>query len=197
MKSDLHKISSYIEDLNNIIKSKNNKELQHFIQNSNEVSEAFEENFSDIKNNLKQSGLATSKDMIINYICSNYLAYNIIYVIQEDMKLYDKIHSLEEISAFRENIDREKKSLYVSMCLQNIIEQCIIIQAIWDKEIVDELPNLDNLILETGKSVSWMRDKTSILRFYNNGSAKTWRYRFIQQLGIQLENQMTQINGLM
>ena len=34
------------------------------------------------------------------------------------------------------------------------------------------------------------------MRFYNNGSAKTWRYRLIQQLGLQLENQMKQINGI-
>jgi hypothetical protein len=38
--------------------------------------------------------------------------------------------------------------------------------------------------------------KIGLMRFYNNGSAKTWRYRLIQQLGLQLENQMKQINGI-
>ena len=82
------------------------------------------------------------------------------------------------------------------MCLQNIIEQCKIIQTIWDRETIDEVPDIDTLILDTGKSVSWMGDKLSLVRFYNNGSTKTWRYRFIQQLGLQLENQMKQINGI-
>ncbi|MDA9266967.1 hypothetical protein N9P66_01210 [Salibacteraceae bacterium] len=182
--------------MNNIIKSKNSKELQYFIQNSNEVSEAFEENLSDIKINLKQRGLKSNKDMIVNYICSNYLSYNIKYVIEEDIKLYKNIHNLKEINSFRNNINREKKSLYISMCLQNIIEQCKIIQTIWDRETIDEVPDIDKLILDTGKSVSWMGDKIGLMRFYNNGSTKTWRYRFIQQLGLQLENQMKQINGI-
>ena len=195
-KFNLKKISNYIIDLNNIIQSKNSKELQYFIQNSNEVSEAFEENLSDIKINLKQRGLKSNKDMIVNYICSNYLAYNIKYVIEEDIKLYKNIHNLEEINSFRNNINREKKSLYISMCLQNIIEQCKIIQTIWDRETIDEVPDIDKLILDTGKSVSWMGDKIGLMRFYNNGSAKTWRYRLIQQLGLQLENQIKQINGI-
>jgi len=195
-KFNLKKISNYIIDLNNIIQSKNSKELQYSIQNSNEVSEAFEENLSDIKINLKQRGLKSNKDMIVNYICSNYLAYNIKYVIEEDIKLYKNIHNLEEINSFRNNINREKKSLYISMCLQNIIEQCKIIQTIWDRETIDEVPDIDKLILGTGKSVSWMGDKIGLMRFYNNGSAKTWRYRLIQQLGLQLENQMKQINGI-
>jgi len=195
-KFNLKKISNYIIDLNNIIQSKNSKELQYSIQNSNEVSEAFEENLSDIKINLKQRGLKSNKDMIVNYICSNYLAYNIKYVIEEDIKLYKNIHNLEEINSFRNNINREKKSLYISMCLQNIIEQCKIIQTIWDRETIDEVPDIDKLILDTGKSVSWMGDKIGLMRFYNNGSAKTWRYRLIQQLGLQLENQIKQINGI-
>ena len=195
-KINLSNISNYIIDLNNIIKSKNSKELQYFIQNSNEVSEAFEENLSDIKMNLKQRGLKSNKDMIINYICSNYLSHNIRYVIEEDIKLYENIHSLEEINSFRNNINREKTSLYISMCLQNIIEQCKIIQAIWDRETIDEVPDIDTLILDTGKSVSWMGEKIDLMRFYNNGSAKTWRYRFIQQLGLQLENQIKHINGI-
>lgn len=195
-KFNLNKISNYIIDLNNIIKSKNSKELQYFIQNSNEVSEAFEENLSDIKINLKQRGLKSNNDMIVNYICSNYLSYNIKYVIEEDIKLYENMHNLEEINSFRNNINREKKSLYISMCLQNIIEQCKIIQTIWDRETIDEVPDIDKLILDTGKSVSWMGDKIGLMRFYNNGSAKTWRYRLIQQLGLQLENQMKQINGI-
>jgi len=194
-KFNLKKISNYIIDLNNIIQSKNSKELQYSIQNSNEVSEAFE-NLSDIKINLKQRGLKSNKDMIVNYICSNYLAYNIKYVIEEDIKLYKNIHNLEEINSFRNNINREKKSLYISMCLQNIIEQCKIIQTIWDRETIDEVPDIDKLILDTGKSVSWMGDKIGLMRFYNNGSAKTWRYRLIQQLGLQLENQIKQINGI-
>ena len=195
-KFNLNKISNYIIDLNNIIKSKNSKELQYFIQKSNEVSEAFEENLSDIKMNLKQRGLKSNKDMIINYICSNYLSHNIRYVIEEDIKLYENIHSLEEINSFRNNINREKKSLYISMCLQNIIEQCKIIQTIWDRETIDEVPDIDTLILDTGKSVSWMGNKVSLMRFYNNGSSKTWRYRFIQQVGLQLEKQMKLINGI-
>ena len=195
-KFNLNKISNYIIDLNNIIKSKNSKELQYFIQKSNEVSEAFEENLSDIKINLKQRGLKSNKDMIINYICSNYLSHNIRYVIEEDIKLYENIHSLEEINSFRNNINRTKTSLYISMCLQNIIEQCKIIQTIWDRETIDEVPDIDTLILDTGKSVSWMGNKVSLMRFYNNGSAKTWRYRFIQQVGLQLEKQMKLINGI-
>lgn len=195
-KFNLKKISNYIIDLNNIIKSKNSKELQYFIQKSNEVSEAFEENLSDIKMNLKQRGLKSNKDMIINYICSNYLSHNMRYVIEEDINLYENIHNIEEINSFRNNINREKKSLYISMCLQNIIEQCKIIQTIWDRETIDEVPDIDTLILDTGKSVSWMGNKLSLMRFYNNGSAKTWRYRFIQQLGLQLEKQMKLINGI-
>ena len=195
-KFNLKKISNYIIDLNNIIKSKNSKELQYFIQKSNEVSEAFEENLSDIKMNLKQRGLKSNKDMIINYICSNYLSHNMRYVIEEDINLYENIHNIEEINSFRNNINREKKSLYISMCLQNIIEQCKIIQAIWDRETIDEVPDIDTLILDTGKSVSWMGEKIDLMRFYNNGSAKTWRYRFIQQLGLQLENQIKHINGI-
>jgi hypothetical protein len=195
-KFNLNKISNYIIDLNNIIKSKNSKELQYFIQKSNEVSEAFEENLSDIKINLKQRGLKSNKDMIINYICSNYLSHNIRYVIEEDIKLYENIHSLEEINSFRNNINRTKTSLYISMCLQNIIEQCKIIQTIWDRETIDEVPDIDTLILDTGKSVSWMGNKVGLMRFYNNGSSKTWRYRFIQQVGLQLEKQMKLINGI-
>ena len=195
-KFNLNKISNYIIDLNNIIKSKNSKELQYFIQKSNEVSEAFEENLSDIKMNLKQRGLKSNKDMIINYICSNYLSHNIRYVIEEDIKLYENIHSLEEINSFRNNINRTKTSLYISMCLQNIIEQCKIIQTIWDRETIDEVPDIDTLILDTGKSVSWMGNKVGLMRFYNNGSSKTWRYRFIQQVGLQLEKQMKLINGI-
>tara|TARA_B100000497_G_scaffold49067_1_gene56581 strand:+ start:37 stop:639 length:603 start_codon:yes stop_codon:yes gene_type:complete len=195
-KFNLKKISNYIIDLNNIIKSKNSKELQYFIQKSNEVSEAFEENLSDIKMNLKQRGLKSNKDMIINYICSNYLSHNMRYVIEEDINLYENIHNIEEINSFRNNINREKKSLYISMCLQNIIEQCKIIQTIWDRETIDEVPDIDTLILDTGKSVSWMGNKVSLMRFYNNGSAKTWRYRFIQQVGLQLEKQMKLINGI-
>ena len=195
-KFNLNKISNYIIDLNNIIKSKNSKELQYFIQKSNEVSEAFEENLSDIKINLKQRGLKSNKDMIINYICSNYLSHNIRYVIEEDIKLYENIHSLEEINSFRNNINRTKTSLYISMCLQNIIEQCKIIQTIWDRETIDEVPDIDTLILDTGKSVSWMANKVGLMRFYNNGSSKTWRYRFIQQVGLQLEKQMKLINGI-
>ena len=195
-KINLSKISNYIIDLNNIIKSKNNKELQYFIQNSNEVSEAFEENLSDIKIKLKQRGLKSNKDMIINYICSNYLSHNIRYVIEEDIKLYENIHSLEKINSFRNNINRTKTSLYISMCLQNIIEQCKIIQAIWDRETIDEVPDIDELILDTGSFITWMSDKMKLMRFYNNGSAKTWRYRFIQQLGLELENQMKQIDYL-
>ena len=195
-KFNLNKISNYIIDLNNIIKSKNSKELQYFIQNSYEVSEAFEENLSDIKINLKQRGLKSNKDMIINYICSNYLSHNIRYVIEEDIKLYENIHSLEEINSFRNNINRTKTSLYISMCLQNIIEQCKIIQTIWDRETIDEVPDIDTLILDTGKSVSWMGNKVGLMRFYNNGSSKTWRYRFIQQVGLQLEKQMKLINGI-
>ena len=195
-KFNLNKISNYIIDLNNIIKSKNSKELQYFIQKSNEVSEAFEENLSDIKINLKQRGLKSNKDMIINYICSNYLSHNIRYVIEEDIKLYENIHSLEEINSFRNNINRTKTSLYISMCLQNIIEQCKIIQTIWDRETINEVPDIDKLILDTGKSVSWMGNKVGLMRFYNNGSSKTWRYRFIQQVGLQLEKQMKLINGI-
>jgi len=195
-KFNLKKISNYIIDLNNIIKSKNSKELQYFIQKSNEVSEAFEENLSDIKMNLKQRGLKSNKDMIINYICSNYLSHNMRYVIEEDINLYENIHNIEEINSFRNNINREKKSLYISMCLQNIIEQCKIIQTIWDRETIDEVPDIDTLILDTGKSVSWMGNKVSLMRFYNNGSSKTWRYRFIQQVGLQLEKQMKLINGI-
>lgn len=195
-KFNLKKISNYIIDLNNIIKSKNSKELQYFIQKSNEVSEAFEENLSDIKMNLKQRGLKSNKDMIINYICSNYLSHNMRYVIEEDINLYENIHSIGEINSFRNNINRENKSLYISMCLQNIIEQCKIIQTIWDRETIDEVPDIDTLILDTGKSVSWMGNKVSLMRFYNNGSAKTWRYRFIQQVGLQLEKQMKLINGI-
>jgi len=195
-KFNLKKISNYIIDLNNIIKSKNSKELQYFIQKSNEVSEAFEENLSDIKMNLKQRGLKSNKDMIINYICSNYLSHNMRYVIEEDINLYENIHNIEEINSFRNNINREKKSLYISMCLQNIIEQCKIIQTIWDRETIDEVPDIDTLILDTGKSVSWMGNKVGLMRFYNNGSSKTWRYRFIQQVGLQLEKQMKLINGI-
>jgi len=34
------------------------------------------------------------------------------------------------------------------------------------------------------------------MRFYNNGSEKTWRFRFIQQLGIQLEKQISLVKGI-
>ena len=118
-KFNLKKISNYIIDLNNIIQSKNSKELQYSIQNSNEVSEAFEENLSDIKINLKQRGLKSNKDMIVNYICSNYLAYNIKYVIEEDIKLYKNIHNLEEINSFRNNLN-EKKSHFIYQCVFKI-----------------------------------------------------------------------------
>ena len=47
-----------------------------------------------------------------------------------------------------------------------------------------------------GKSVSWMKNNDSVMRFYNNGSEKTWRFRFIQQLGIQLEKQISLIKGI-
>jgi hypothetical protein len=46
------------------------------------------------------------------------------------------------------------------------------------------------------KAVSWMKNNESVMRFYNNGSEKTWRFRFIQQLGIQLEKQISIIKGI-
>ena len=76
------------------------------------------------------------------------------------------------------------------MCLENILIICYIIKTIWDKNNINEISNINDLVSKGSKSVSWMKNNESVMRFYNNGSEKTWRFRFIQQLGIQLEKQM-------
>jgi hypothetical protein len=134
--------------------------------------------------------------MIINYICYNNLSYNIKYVIEEDINVFNNLHQQDEINKFRNDIDRNNKSLYISMCLENILIICYIIKTIWDKNNINEISNINDLVSKGSKSVNWMRNNESVMRFYNNGSEKTWRFRFIQQLGIQLEKQISLIKGI-
>jgi hypothetical protein len=82
------------------------------------------------------------------------------------------------------------------MCLENILIICDIIETIWDKNNINEISDLNNLVSKGSKSVSWMKNNDSVMRFYNNGSEKTWRFRFIQQLGIQLEKQISLVKGI-
>jgi hypothetical protein len=82
------------------------------------------------------------------------------------------------------------------MCLENISIICDIIESLWDKNDIHEISDLNGLVSKGSKSVSWMKNKESVMRFYNNGSEKTWRFRFIQQLGIQLEKQISLIKGI-
>lgn len=150
----------------------------------------------EVKTSLKNKGLKTNKDMIINYICYNNLSYNIKYVIEEDINVFNNLHQQDEINKFRNDIDRNNKSLYISMCLENILIICNIIETIWDKNNINEISNINDLVSKGSKSVSWMKNNESVMRFYNNGSEKTWRFRFIQQLGIQLEKQISLIKGI-
>ena len=69
-------------------------------------------------------------------------------------------------------------------------------KTIWDKNNINEISDLNNLVSKGSKSVSWMKNNDSVMRFYNNGSEKTWRFRFIQQLGIQLEKQISLVKGI-
>jgi transposase-like protein len=82
------------------------------------------------------------------------------------------------------------------MCLENILIICDIIESIWDKNNINEISNINDLVSKGSKSVSWMKNNESVMRFYNNGSEKTWRFRFIQQFGIQLEKQISLIKGI-
>jgi len=70
------------------------------------------------------------------------------------------------------------------------------LKTIWDKNNINEISDLNNLVSKGSKSVSWMKNNDSVMRFYNNGSEKTWRFRFIQQLGIQLEKQISLVKGI-
>ncbi|MDB4643787.1 hypothetical protein OAF48_05010 [Flavobacteriaceae bacterium] len=82
------------------------------------------------------------------------------------------------------------------MCLENILIILNIIETIWDKNNINEISDLNDLVSKGSKSVSWMKNNESVMRFYNNCSEKTWRFRFIQQLGIQLEKQISLVKGI-
>ena len=45
----------------------------------------------------------------------------------------NNLHKQDEINKFRNDIDRNNISLYISMCLENILIICDIIETIWDK----------------------------------------------------------------
>jgi hypothetical protein len=197
IKNNLPSIEGYIKDLNNVIKCKNGNELKNVLNHASTYfvgGEYF--GLDEVKTSLKNKGLKTNFDMIINYICYNNLSYNIKYVIMEDINVFDNLHKQDEINKFRDNVDRNSKSLYISMCLENILIICDIIETIWDKNNIQEIVDFDNFVSKGRKAVSWIERNETVLRFYNNGSEKTWRFRFIQQLGIQLEKQISLIKGI-
>lgn len=197
IENNLSSIEGYIKDLNNVIKCKNISELTNLLSHSSTYFVGGEDfGLNEVKTSLKNKGLKTNKDMIINYICYNNLSYNIKYVIEDDINVFNNLHQQDEINKFRNDIDRNNKSLYISMCLENILIICDIIETIWDKNNINEISNINDLVSKGSKSVSWMKNNESVMRFYNNGSEKTWRFRFIQQLGIQLEKQISLIKGI-
>ena len=198
IESNLSSIEGYVKDLNNVIKCKNSSALTNLLGQSSTYFVGGEDfDLEEVKTSLKDKGLKTNKDMVINYICYNNLSYNIKYVIEEDINVYKNLHQKDEITKFRNDIDRNNISLYISMCLENISIICDIIESLWDKNDIHEISDLNGLVSKGSKSVSWMKNKESVMRFYNNGSEKTWRFRFIQQLGIQLEKQISLVKGIL
>ena len=197
IENNLPSLEGYVKDLNNVITCKNISELTNLLSNSATYFVGGEDfDLVEVKTSLKNKGLKTNKDMIINYICYNNLSYNLKYVIEEDINVFNTLHKQDEINNFRNAVDRNNISLYISMCLENILIICDIIETIWDKNTINEISNINDLVSKGSKSVSWMKNSDSLMRFYNNGSEKTWRHRFIQELGIQLEKQISLIKGI-
>ena len=79
------------------------------------MSEAFEEGLQEIKTSLKELGLKANKDMMIYFICSEYIEYNINYTVMNDINLYDSVMPQEEIAMFRQSPSIENKTSYAAM----------------------------------------------------------------------------------
>ena len=82
IENNLPSIEGYVKDLNNVIKCKNSSALTNLLGQSSTYFVGGEDfDLEEVKTSLKDKGLKTNKDMVINYICYNNLSYNIKYVI--------------------------------------------------------------------------------------------------------------------
>lgn len=183
-------LKGYVADFATVIGCKNAAAIDEAVHHSREMSEAFEEGLQEIKTSLKELGLKTNKDMMIYYICSEYIAYNINYTVMNDINLYDSVMPQEEIAMFRQSPSIEDKTSYAAMCLENLSILSSIVQLIWKAETIHEV-DTNELVSKGGVVVTWLQNHESLMRFYRLGSEKTWRLRFLQQLGVQFDKQIS------
>lgn len=61
---------------------------------------------------------------------------------EEDINVFNTLHKQDEINNFRNAVDRNNISLYISMCLENILIICDIIETIWIKILSMKFPIL-------------------------------------------------------